>query len=188
MKNMRSIEMLKDEHRVIERIIGALESSAKKMESGKKVPADVFESFLEFTRTFSDSCHHGKEEDVLFPLLEKRGIPKVGGPISVMLVEHDLGRNYVKGLDEATKRYSKGDQGAKKGMVENVRGYASLIRTHIDKEDNVLFMMAGHVLKPEDDETLTKKFEKIDEKKIGAETHNRMMEVAKELERKIRNI
>ena len=29
---------------------------------------------IEFFRTFADGCHHGKEEDCLFPKLQERGI------------------------------------------------------------------------------------------------------------------
>ena len=36
---------------------------------------------LDFFRVFVDRCHHGKEEEYLFPTMEKRGIPADKGPI-----------------------------------------------------------------------------------------------------------
>jgi hemerythrin-like domain-containing protein len=36
--------------------------------------------------------------DEFFPLLERRWIPREFAPIGVMLKEHDMGRNFVKGL------------------------------------------------------------------------------------------
>jgi hemerythrin-like domain-containing protein len=35
---------------------------------------------MEFLSVFADTCHHGKEEDFLFPGLEAAGIPNEGGP------------------------------------------------------------------------------------------------------------
>jgi len=56
------------------------------------------DQILEFLKVFVDKCHHGKEEKVLFPAMEEAGIPRQGGPISVMFYEHERGRSYVRGL------------------------------------------------------------------------------------------
>ena len=37
---------------------------------------------VDFTRNFTDGCHHAKEEKLLFPLLEERDAA-AGGPVSV---------------------------------------------------------------------------------------------------------
>ena len=39
--------------------------------------------------------HHGKEEEILFPLLEKKGIPADGGSLGVMLMEHGRARALI---------------------------------------------------------------------------------------------
>src|SRR3972149_9067192 len=105
---MFSTENLQQEHRVIERVLHSLETAAKKLEEGKSVSPDTFDKFVDFIRNFADSCHHGKEEENLFPVLEKFGVPKEG-PIGVMLLEHDQGRSFVKGLSEAVGKYAGGE-------------------------------------------------------------------------------
>lgn len=88
-------EMLSAEHRVIERMLDILQRLAneppeKSLEAWKKA--------LDFFSRFADKCHHCKEEQVLFPAMEEHGIPRDGGPIGVMLVDHEQGRSYVRSM------------------------------------------------------------------------------------------
>ncbi len=47
---------------------------------GQELPTEFFPKVVDFIRNFADRCHHGKEEDNLFPAMEKRGIPRQAGP------------------------------------------------------------------------------------------------------------
>jgi hemerythrin-like domain-containing protein len=91
---------LRRDHEVILRALERLEERVAEWERTGKVDPAVLRKFVEFARTFVDRCHHGKEERCLFPCLERRGIPGEGGPIGVMLYEHQLGRELVARLDE----------------------------------------------------------------------------------------
>jgi hemerythrin-like domain-containing protein len=105
---MKPTEELKEEHKVILRMLKILDKAAQNLEEGKEVHAKVFKKAVDFIRNFANRCHHSKEEDTLFPMMEKYGIPREGGPLGVMLYEHTLGRNFVKGLAEAAEKYEKG--------------------------------------------------------------------------------
>lgn len=141
------IQVLMDEHRVIEKVLNALEAAAD-----LEVPAEFYERALEFCASYADACHHAKEEDRLFPLLEERGIPREQGPVGVMCAEHVQGREYIRQMREA----------AAAGDYDRVRRvsllYVGLLRDHIHKEDNVLFAMARDVLGAEDLEQLDADF------------------------------
>src|SRR3989337_494578 len=119
------------------------EAVAIQRDRGETVPADSLSGLLEFFRLFADRCHHGKEEDLLFPLLEKKGLPRAGGPIGVMLHEHEQGRALVKQMADAAEAYGGGAAEAGGRWAEAARGYSFLLRQHIDKEKNVLFVIAG---------------------------------------------
>lgn len=54
------------------------------------------EEIIGFLKVFADKCHHGKEEDFLFPALEKVGIKNENGPIGVMLAQHKQGREFIR--------------------------------------------------------------------------------------------
>lgn len=173
---MRATESLKEEHEIIERLLNVLDTACEKIENNEEVPSGFFEKVLDFIRTFADKCHHGKEEDVLFPAIEKKGIPKEGGPIGMMLEEHGVGRNFVKGLEEAVKRNDN------KAIVENARGYVNLLRQHIPKENDILYPMADEVIDEKENEELVEKFEEIEMERIKGK-HHEYLELLDELER-----
>jgi hemerythrin-like domain-containing protein len=178
---MRAVELLMEEHRVIERALTLLELAAAKMERGERVPKEVLRELLNFFRVFADKCHHGKEEDALFPLLEVRGVPREGGPIGVMLYEHQLGRGYIKAMTEARDAIEK-DSEAKTKFTKNALNYLSLLREHIFKEDNILFRIALEVLDEKDNENLITKFKNIEETKVGVGVHEQMIDKLDEIE------
>ena len=60
-------QMLEDEHRIIAKVVGAATVLADRLEAGQPVDLDTLQGVVEFMRTFADKCHHGKEEELLFP-------------------------------------------------------------------------------------------------------------------------
>ena len=69
---MKAIEELKNEHRGIQLMLRVLERIAGKGEGGEPVRQDHLSGILEFLTIFVDKCHHGKEENFLFPMAEER--------------------------------------------------------------------------------------------------------------------
>ena len=63
----------------------------------------------------------------------KAGIPSEGGPIGVMLAEHEMGRKYVRNMGKDIEIYK--EKGESPLFVENARRYIELLRKYIDKED-----------------------------------------------------
>src|SRR3990170_3451804 len=134
---MVATEALKNDHRLIEKVLHVLEVASKKIDQGGEVPVDVLKKATDFIRNFADSSHHGKEENILFKSMEEKGFPREGGPIGVMLMEHDEGRRYVRGLVEGIEKYAAGDTDAKKSIAENARNFAGLLAPHIQKEKKI---------------------------------------------------
>jgi hemerythrin-like domain-containing protein len=175
-------DILTGEHNVIKRMIAVLRKAADQLERGEEVSPEVFRGGVDFIRTFADRCHHGKEQDQLFPVMAQRGVPQEGGPIGVMLIEHDQGRAFTRALAEATEAYAAGDAAAKKEIIRNARGYAELLTQHIHKEDNVLYVMANRVLTQDDQAQLLEEFEAV-EASMGEGTHEKYTGLVEDLER-----
>jgi hemerythrin-like domain-containing protein len=150
------------------RIIGKV---CDRMEAGKPVPVPHLEQILEFLKVFVDSCHHGKEEDHLFPAMEAAGVPREGGPIGRMLVEHEQGRVFVRAMNAAARIYAGGAAVGAVEFVSNARGYRELMLAHIDKEDNVLYPIADARLSAETQAALSVDFERLEEERIGHGRH-----------------
>lgn len=182
---MSATEDLMAEHRAIERMLAVLEAAAQGLESGQHVRPGLFGDAVDFVRNFADRCHHGKEEENLFPRMEAAGVPGAGGPLGVMLLEHDQGREYVAAIANALGAYEGGDHSAARVIAENARGYVRLLRQHIAKEDSVLFPMADRVLSPEDQRELEERFEEIESKVMRLGVHERYHHLLDELEREV---
>jgi|YNPNPStandDraft_1061719.scaffolds.fasta_scaffold126390_1 hemerythrin-like domain-containing protein len=178
---MRATELLMEEHRAIETMLRILEGVCQRLQAGETVDAEHLERILEFIRVFADQCHHGKEEDLLFPAMEMAGIPREGGPIGVMLIEHTQGREYVKGMSNAVSRYQAGESKAASDFIANARGYIALLRQHISKEDNILYRMADMHLTAEKQEELLKQFERVERERIGPGKHEQFHQLLEQL-------
>ncbi len=174
---MKPTEILKHEHRVIEKMISVLDAFCKNVEKGDFKREDA-QKIVDFFKTFADKCHHGKEENMLFPEMEKAGVPKEGGPIGVMLFEHKQGRNFIKGMDSGIKENNA------KSFLENARNYINLLKEHIYKEDNILFNIAEAHLTSKVQENLIERFEKFENEVIGKEVHEKYHELVHQMEKK----
>lgn len=178
-------EVLTAEHRAIERMLAVLEAAAQRLRAGERVPAEIFREAVDFVGNFVDKYHHGKEEANLFPLLEERGVSREGGPLGVMLHEHDVGRKYIGAIDAAIGAYEEGAEAAARVIEENVRGYIHLLRHHIWKEEHVLFPMADQVLSSVDQQELGERFEQVEAQVMGPGVHERYHELLDRVEREI---
>ncbi|MEE8331007.1 MAG: hemerythrin domain-containing protein [Acidimicrobiia bacterium] len=134
-------EVLRTEHQLILEVASVLERA---LDGGDAF--DALDECVVFFRLFTDACHHGKEEDLLFPALEDHGMPGDSGPIAVMLEEHRIGRGLVKRMGEALPAAKQGDAAAVADLTEAGRGYVEMIRAHIAKEDGILFQMADGIV------------------------------------------
>lgn len=166
--------VLRSEHDAILQMLEATEEAVRLLYRGEGVDPETLAGLLEFFRLFADRCHHGKEEDLLFPALEKKGLPRAGGPIGVMLDEHEQGRSLLRELGEAGQAYAQGASEAGRRWAEAARAYVTLLRQHIHKENNVLFLVAENLLSDAEQQQLARAFEKVEEERMGAGTHERL--------------
>jgi len=171
---MKAIELLMNEHRVIERALTLLELATMRIKREEKVSINALNTLLKFFREYADRCHHGKEENSLFPLLEAKGIPREGGPIEVMLYEHQLGRGYIKAMIESLESLDKNIE-AKAKFINNALSYITMLRDHIYKEDNILFRIAEEVINESDNIKLLREFEDIEVNRLGPMIHEQLI-------------
>jgi hemerythrin-like domain-containing protein len=175
------IQQLMDEHRTIKTVLDAMEYQVANLE-GRPFPASFFERALDFFANFADGCHHFKEEEVLFPGLKSHGIPEEGGPIGVMLYEHQVGRRYLAGLRENLPAAAGGAKQAVESVAMFAHEYIQLLRKHIFKEDNILFRIAYQTLPNEDVKRMQDEFVHGNPAKTGLDVRSRYEALAAELQ------
>src|SRR3546814_14569166 len=120
-----------------------LDQNSDEAGQGNATATDVTQC-LGFLREFADTGHHGKEEGLLFPAMIEAGLSADGGPISVMLSEHEQGRALVAAMANATEPAMSPAK-----FSEAAAAYADHMRAPIEKENTVLFPMADRTDAPE---------------------------------------
>src|SRR5512138_1281725 len=148
-------QRLKDEHQLILRMLALLERNARLTEEGSFRDYQFYLDGVDFIRNYADRFHHAKEEDILFEALVANGMPRQNSPVAAMLMEHDLGRGYVKTFADAAARAQAGETGLERVIAENALAYAALLRDHIAKEDDILYPLAERVIPEEARDTIT---------------------------------
>lgn len=164
----KATQDLRKEHGAILYVLQILD---KMMQSGNNESETLLQNYGEvvhFLKIFVDKCHHGKEEDFLFKELVKRGIPNEGGPVGIMLHEHAQGREYIEQMSRSLDEKS----------IEEFNNaavlYRDLLRQHIEKENNVLFVMADKVMDEQEQNLLYEHFERHEENVVGHGVHEKL--------------
>jgi len=177
---MGPTENLKEDHVSIKSMLEIIDGICTRLERKGKVAPEHLDGILDFLKTFADKCHHHKEEHILFPEMEKAGIPGHGGPIGVMLHEHSVGREHVKGISEGLARYRRDPNDAKE-LITNSRAYVALLSQHIFKEDNILYPMAERMLPDHVMASMSDAFTRIEDDCVGGAKHDEYRRLLKEL-------
>jgi hemerythrin-like domain-containing protein len=178
---MDAIETLMNEHRLIETVLDALVAFTDEVRRKGTTEKEELARFVEFIRGFADACHHGKEEGVLFQAMVEHGFPRNGGPIAVMLTEHDEGRALVAALKAYADQDGAWTDADRQKISEAGFGYADLLRHHIQKEDGVLYPMAEQHLPPEALERVSEDCERFEAEQTGSGEHERFHALAESL-------
>jgi len=178
---MKPTDELVHEHEVIELALDGLHSAAEDALRTGKLDVPLFEKAMDFLGNFADRCHHGKEEKHLFRLMEMRGMPREGGPLGVMLYDHEIGRRRRRDIVNALPKAAEGDREAIRIAAENAAEYCDELRQHIWKENHVLYPMADNVLTEQDWRELEEAFERVEKEEMGEGTHEKYHSIAHEL-------
>lgn len=172
-------DVLRQEHQTIKGALGFAEKIAAKMNRDEVTPSEGVQRLMEFIRLFVEPCHHSKEEKILFPLLEKKGIPVNGGPLGVMLMEHERARVLIEEMSAAAGNGLAPDS-AKRWMGA-AWDYSDLMFDHFYKEEEMLFKMADRVLNEEEQAGMAGEFKKLESEKIGPGKHDQLRAMVEEL-------
>ncbi len=135
-----STASLRRDHELIEKVIKAMESTIQLLNDGKQIPESILLPVIDFSKNFTDVCHHSKEENSLFPALEQAGMPRHMGPIAMMLIDHERSREIGKEMEVSAKNYILTGDSTK--LITDMQQYVEHITEHLWKENNKLFMMA----------------------------------------------
>lgn len=183
-KKMLPTEILMQEHRVIEQVLNCLEVLAQQGEARGELDVKSAKEAIDFFQNFADRCHHGKEEDCLFPALEQKGFSPEQGPTGVMRHEHEQGRQQIRGMIAASNSVAAGDKSAIADFSAHALAFVQHLREHIQKEDHCLFQMANQALNEQEQAEVMASFVRVEHDDLGPGTHDKYLDVASQLARR----
>jgi hemerythrin-like domain-containing protein len=162
---MNPTESLRKDHALIEKMINALKIMSTLLQKGTTIPKPILDQTIDFSTNFTNQCHHGKEEESLFPTLEKNGMPKEGGPIARMLFEHEITKNLKNSIIKSTEVYL--STGQPRALIEDIEKYVEHVTLHLSKENQRLFVMADMLL-ADKQEALSNDLTNIEQSKLNS--------------------
>ncbi len=164
----KATQDLRKEHNAILHVLKIMDKMMLTEGKEDNIKLQYYNELVEFFKIFADKCHHGKEENYLFNELVKKGVGKEGGPVGVMLNEHSQGREYIALMNESLESKDL------EGFVDAATKYRNLLKRHIEKENNALFVMADQLLDEAKQEELFAKFEQHEERVVGQGVHEKL--------------
>lgn len=180
--NMKdAIETMMNEHRLIEQVLGALDTFVEQLFTSVPEDRRQVAQFAHFFRSFADYCHHGKEEKELFTQMNKSGFPMEYGPLAVMMAEHTEGRAHVGALAAIGQGSGPLTYAEKESVAEHARAFIPLLRAHIQKEDGILYPMARQGLGAAALAALNEQCVRFDNEIMGQEMIHNLKTLASEL-------
>jgi hemerythrin-like domain-containing protein len=138
------LDYLNEEHRALERLLRALCTAGEYLSGGMPVDIELFGRGIDLLQKYAEDTHQKYEEEILFPLLESEGVTHRGGPLEVLLAEHQQARKYMDEIMRNLERVRCGEEDAKDELVVAIKSYSLLLKAHIGKEDMVIFPLARH--------------------------------------------
>lgn len=156
------INILMEEHKILQQhaerlriITDVIEQASDTVHVG-----DALTELQHIAKDFQDAeKHYLREENVLFPTVEKHGITE---PPAIMWMEHNQIREKKKQLTDLTeKRNTMNFRDFKRQLSDVAKPLCEILPSHFYKENNILFPSALQVIPTEEWEEVREEFEEI---------------------------
>ena len=185
---MYPIDILLDEHKLVDRVFAIIEKVRDKLEDEKEVPATVFWKIVELIRGYADVIHHSKEEDILFEQMREHDteLPdEVQRNIAVLIEEHITALDLANEMHKGIRAYHRGTPQAREEILKSVNEYLKIMQPHFKMEEDEVFPAMVGVLSKEEKDKMKADFDRFDKILGGKEVHKRYQQLVKELESEI---
>ena len=160
---MQASDPLVAEHRVIEKVVGAMRDRLELAATGGGIdPCDVDE-WVGFLRAYADGAHYRKEEEILFHHLGSR-------PLSLehrvwleeLIDEHEFTRQMTERLAEANQAGRDRDEASLAAVRDTLTMLVELLPAHMAKEETVFFPTALSYLDEREGQWVLDEFRRFD--------------------------
>lgn len=154
------IHILMEEHKILLQFADELKAAARKLRAASGMDSGSLGQLKRLEEHFKDSeSHYVREENVLFPYLEKHGVTQ---PPAIMWMEHNQIREVKRhfyGLMDGHE--SMEFQDFAQQLDEMASSLAELFTNHFPKENNVLFPTSLRVIAEDEWKDIRQQFDEL---------------------------
>ena len=142
------IDILREEHRNIEKVLLVLEQELDVFDRREQPDYEVLEAVIGYFQDYPERCHHPKE-DMVFAKLKARD-PVAAESVGDLVAEHQEETKHLQRLAQAVESVLAGREMLRTSFDTIARNFIEHERSHIDMEERALFPAAVKALRPED--------------------------------------
>jgi hypothetical protein len=154
------IHTLMEEHKIFLEFAGELKSIAQRLRRADGVDSASMERVRGIAERLKEAeSHYVREENVLFPYLEKHGITQ---PPAIMWMDHNQIREVKKSLYDLIDGHESMDfQDFAQQLDEVTSALAELLTSHFPKENNILFPTSLRILAEDEWKDIRQQFDEL---------------------------
>ena len=144
----RMIELLREEHRDIEKLLRVLEEELSVFDRQERPDYDVIQAVISYFQDYPDCCHHPKE-DMVFAKLKERD-PAAAESMGDLEAEHRDEAGRLRRVADTIRSILSDHDVLRRTVDDVVRDFIAHQRQHMKMEERVLFPAAATALRSED--------------------------------------
>ena len=150
------IKMLFDEHAIIVNAVDVARQASSLIGRNDEQYEKITRDLIYFFRNYADKFHHHKEEEILFPEMEKKNELLADGVIKEMFDNHEDFREKIRNIE----KHLDGKEFAK--AQHQLENYAEALLDHIAVENDEVFQMAETIFDDTELQKIYFRFEDCD--------------------------
>ena len=165
---MNPKDALREEHAEIMKMLLVLQRFSTKLVDLEEVEAKDLEALVEFFEIYVDRCHHGKEEQILFPALSRARSAEIDSLISSLIDDHRQTRVDMEQMKFDAGTLHSRTVADRKAFSERAGHYVELVRKHIRKESSALLPLIEESLSETDRLQMAEHFHELEKATLGS--------------------
>ncbi len=142
------IELLREEHRDIEKLLVVLEGELGVFDRQEAPDYEIIQAVISYFQDYPDCCHHPKE-DMVFEKLRARD-PIAAESVGDIEAEHRHEAERLQRVAHLVRSVPLDHDIPRKPFDDDMRGFIEQERAHMKMEEQILFPAAAKALRPED--------------------------------------
>jgi hemerythrin-like domain-containing protein len=142
------IDLLRREHRNIEKLLRVLERELRVFDLGRRPDYEVIRAVISYFEVYPDAYHH-PQEDLVFGKLKVRD-PAAANRIGDLGAEHRSGAERLRRVAAAVEGVLADREILRQTVDDIIHDFIEHERRHIEMEERYFFPAAVKALRPED--------------------------------------